>query len=279
MAKIHPTAIVDPGAVLGEDVEIGPYCIVGPHCRIGDGTRLRAHVTVMSHTTLGRECDVFPGAVLGGPPLDLKFQNEESFLEIGERTVLRECVTVHRATGEGNVTRVGDGCFIMPYSHITHNCTVGNEVIMANCVQLGGHVTVDDFAFLGGMGVVHQNCRVGKLAIISGASGTRQDIPPFSMSAGIPAEISGINKVGLKRRGFDLQARSRIWKAYQMLWYSDMNLTQAVAAVRAEYGNDPNIQHLLAFVESSKRGIRRPRRGGQVTISLEDPASHLEPVG
>lgn len=279
MALIHPTAIVDPGAELAENVEVGAYSVIGPHCKVGAGTRLHNHVTLMSHTTLGRECEVFPGAVLGGPPLDLKFKNEESWLVVGDRTTIRECATLHRATGEGNLTRVGSGCFIMPYSHITHNCVVGNEVIMANSVHLGGHVTVGDYAFLGGMNVVHQNCRIGKLAIVSGASATRQDIPPFSMSAGIPAVVSGINKIGLKRRGYDLEARTRIKRAYTLLWYSDMNISQAVEVLRAELAEDPNVQELLEFVTSSQRGIRRPTRGAVPNISVDDAASEPEPVG
>lgn len=259
MTMIHPMAIIDPTAVLGEGVEIGPFCFVGPHCKVGDGTRLHANVTLQAYTTVGKDCQISPGAVLGGFPQDTKFKDVPSFVEIGDRALIRECVTVNRATGEGKVTVVGDDAMLMAYAHVAHNCILGNEVILANSVQLGGHVEIGDQAFIGGMVAVHQFVRIGRLSIIGGASCTRQDVPPFAMTDGRPVELIGINKVGLKRRGYDLAARTNLKNAFKLIWFSGMNQRQGVEAVRRELEMNASIEELLAFVESSQRGIRRPQ--------------------
>lgn len=259
--NIHPTAIIDPTAELAAGVEIGPYAIIGPKCKVGEGTKIASHAVLQEFVTLGKNCQVSQGAVLGGHPQDLKFKGEESYVIVGDNTVIRECVTLNRASGEGKETRVGNGCMLMAYSHLGHNCRIGDEVILANSVNLGGHVEVDDFAFLGGVGAYHQNIRIGKLAIVGGFSGARQDVPPFAMATGCPAAIVGLNKVGLKRRGYDLSARTRIKTAFNLLWFSELNTTQAVAAVRSELGSDPDIEELLKFVETSKRGIPSAIRG------------------
>lgn len=255
---IHPTAIIDPSAELGKGVEVGPYAYIGPHCKVGDGTRIYPNAVLQGYTTLGKNCQVSPGAVLGGFPQDVKFQEWPSYVQIGDNVLIRECVTVNRATGENEATVIGDGCMLMAYSHVAHNCVLGQEVIMANSVQLGGHVEVGDYAFLGGILAVHQFVKIGKLAIMSGGSATRQDIPPFSMTDGRPAVIAGINKVGLKRRGYDLAARTRLKKAFTLLWYSSLNQKQALEAIRNELEMDDGIQELVSFVENSSRGIRRP---------------------
>lgn len=255
---IHPTAIIDPTVELGPGVEVGPHAYIGPHCKVGEGTRIYANAVLQGYTTLGKNCQVSPGAVLGGFPQDVKFKEWPSYVQIGDNVIIRECATVNRATGEGEATVVGDGCMLMAYAHVAHNCTLGKEVILANSVQLGGHVEVGDYAFLGGILAIHQFVKIGRLAIISGGSASRQDIPPFSMSDGRPAVVVGINKVGMKRRGYDLASRTRIKKAFQLLWFSGLNHKQALEAIRNEVEMDDSVQELVSFVENSKRGVRRP---------------------
>lgn len=268
--SIHSSAIIDPSAQIGADVTIGPYSVIGPDCIIGDGTQIASHVVVEQYTTVGKNCRIASGAVLGGLPQDLRFKGERSYVKIGDNTMVRECATINRASGEEQTTVVGNGCMIMAYSHLGHNCQLGNEVILANAVQLGGHVEVGDFAFVGGTGSYHQFVRIGKLAIVSGFSASRQDIPPFSMSAGCPAIISGINKIGLKRRGYDLHARTQLKKAFQLLWFSDLNTSQAIETIRADIQANPHVDELLAFVESSKRGINRPAKARRDASLLND---------
>jgi UDP-N-acetylglucosamine acyltransferase len=278
--SIHPTAIIDPTAEIGAGVEIGPYSVIGPRCRVGEGTKIFSNVTLQGYTRLGKNCQVSPGAVLGGFPQDLKFKGEESWVVVGDNTVIRECVTLNRASGEGQETVIGDGCLLMAYVHIAHNCRVGNEVIIANSVQLGGHVEVGDFAFIGGMCVFHQHVRIGKLAIISGFSAARQDIPPFAMADNRPAIVVGLNKVGLKRRGFDLAARTRLKRAYQTLFFSGVNYKQAIETIREEIQGDPHVDELVAFVQSSERGIYRPNRilRGAIDELSSPSAADLEPL-
>lgn len=257
---IHPTAVIDPTAQIATGVSIGPYSVVGPQTRIGEGTQIGPHVVIEGYTTLGRNCQVSAGAVIGGTPQDLHFGGETSFVEIGDNVIIRECVTINRATGEGEATRVGDGCMLMAYCHLAHNCQLGSNVVMANNVQLAGYVTIGDYSFMGGMCVVHQFVNIGRLAIVGGFSGTRQDIPPFAMAEGRPrATVKGINSVGLKRRDFDREARSRLKKAYFYLFFSKLNIEQAVETIHREIGNeDPNVEELIQFTRNSKRGIYRP---------------------
>lgn len=274
---IHPTAIIDPTAQLGDQVQVGPYAIVGPHCVVGDRTRLDAHAVLKSHVKLGADCQVSSGAVLGGDPQDFKFKGEPSYVCIGQGSIIRECVTVNRSTGEGNETIIGEKSLLMAYSHVAHNCILGDEVILANAVQLGGHVEIGDFAFIGGSCAVHQFVKIGKLSIMGGLSATRQDLPPFAMLDGRPAMVGGLNKVGLKRRGFDLASRTRLKRAFKLLFFSKMNYKQAIEAVHAEIETDPLITELVDFVQNSPKGIYRPSRlrGNRVTVpgnigNLED---------
>ncbi|HEY9686174.1 MAG TPA: acyl-ACP--UDP-N-acetylglucosamine O-acyltransferase [Coleofasciculaceae cyanobacterium] len=278
--SIHPTAIIDPTAEIGAGVEIGPYSVIGPHCQVGEGSKIWSNATLQGYTKLGKNCQVSPGAVLGGFPQDLKFKGEESWVVVGDNTVIRECVTLNRASGEGQETVVGSNCLLMAYAHVAHNCHVGNEVIMANSVQLGGHVEVGDFAFIGGMSVFHQHIRIGKLAIISGFSAARQDIPPFAMADNRPAFIVGLNKVGLKRRGFDLSARTRLKRAFQLLFFSGMNFKQAIETIQDEIQDDLHVDELIAFVQSSERGIYRPNRvlRGAIDELSSPSATSLEPL-
>lgn len=257
--KIHPSAIIDPLAEIGANVEIGPFSYIGPHCRVGEGSKIGNNVTLQEYVTLGQNCQVFSGAVLGGSPQDMKFKGEESYVVVGENSVFREYVTINRASGEFDTTEVGRGCMLMAYSHLGHNCKLGNEVIIANSTHLGGYVEVGDYAFLSALGLYHQFVKVGKLAMVGGGSSTRQDVPPFCLGSGYPMDIIGINKVGLRRRGYDLNARTRINKAYKLLFFSDVNTTQAIEIIASEIGlEDPSIQELIHFVQTSSRGIRKP---------------------
>lgn len=256
---VHPTAVIDPSAQLGESVEIGPYVIIGPHCTVGSGTKLLSHVVLESHTRLGENCQVASGAILGGLPQDYTFGNETSWVDIGNNVTIREYVTVNRATGEDEVTRVGDHSMIMAYSHVAHNCRLGEHVTLANNVQLAGYVDINDKVFISGTFMAHQFVKIGRLSFVCPFGGTRQDIPPFAMTEGRPqATVVGINKVGLKRAGFSLEERNRIKRAYHHLFFSRMNTKNAVAAVREEVTVDANVEELLQFVLNSKRGIHRP---------------------
>jgi UDP-N-acetylglucosamine acyltransferase len=257
---IHPTAIIDPTAQLGEQVQIGPYAIVGPHCVVGDRTRLDAHAVLQEYVKLGADCQVSSGAVLGGHPQDFKFKGEPSYVRIGQGSIIRECVTVNRSTGEGNETVIGEKAMLMAYSHVAHNCILGDEVILANAVQLGGHVEIGDFAFIGGSCAIHQFVKIGKLAIVAGLSATRMDLPPFATLDGRPAVVAGINKVGLKRRGFDLASRTRLKRAFKLLFFANLNYKQAIETIHAEIEPDPAITELVTFVQQSPKGIFRPTR-------------------
>lgn len=255
---IHPTAVIDPNARIGTNVSIGPYAIVGPHCVVGDNCQLGPHAILEQYVTLGEGCKVSPNAVLGGDPQDLSFKNEPTRVIIGNNTTIREGVTIHRAVGEGETTTVGNDCFIMADCHIAHNCHVGNEVILVNAVLMAGHVTVDDFAIISGQNVIHQFVHIGKYVMMGGSSGTRQDIPPFALANGRPAIVCGINKVGLRRRGFSAQERQNIQSAFDTLWFSNKQMTDALTEVSEKYAGDAHVNELLTFIRESKRGIHRP---------------------
>lgn len=257
MSAIHPTAIVDPGAELGEGVQIGPYCTVGPKVRLGAGTRLISHAVIDGVTTLGPGCTVFPFASIGLQTQDLKFAGGEPRVEIGAGTTLREYVTVNAATKDGDVTRVGDNCLIMACAHVAHDCAVGNRVILANCCALAGHVVVEDFVILGGLSAVHQFVRLGRNAYIGGCCKIVQDVPPFFMADGNPATTPTINSVGLKRAGLSEESIRAIKLAHRFLCRSELGTTAAIEAIEREVPMTPEVQHLVAFVRASERGITK----------------------
>jgi UDP-N-acetylglucosamine acyltransferase len=254
---IHPTAVIESGAELGRDVEIGPYCVVGPHVTIGDGARLMSHVVLDGWTTLGAGCRVFPFASIGTQTQDLKYRGARTFVEIGQGTTLREYVTVNSGTVEDEVTRVGSRCLVMAYSHVAHGCTVGDEVIMANGATLAGHIVVEEQAIVGGLSAVHQFVRVGRLCIIGGLSRITQDCPPFTMVAGSPAAVHGLNRVGLERRGFGADVRADLKKAYRIVYRENLTVADAIARIRAELAPNPALDHFVSFIENSERGIIR----------------------
>ena len=265
LRKIHETAVIYPGARLGRDVEVGPYSVIGENVFIGDGTKIGAHVVIEGWTTIGRECMIYHGACLGGPPQDLKFKDEKSFLYIGDNTAIREYAVIHRATGEGEETRVGSHCMIMGATHIAHNCQVGNYVIMSNSAGLAGHVVVEDRAIISGMSGVHQFVKIGRNAMIGGASKVVQDVPPFVIADGRPARVCGLNSVGIARAGINEEARRDLKKAYRLLFRSGMKLSEAIVAMEQELDSSEPVEHLLRFLRNVNRGICRSRRDDEAT--------------
>ncbi len=256
--SIHPTAIVHPRAKIAEGVEIGAYSVVGEHVSVGKDTRIASHVLVEGWTTIGERNQIFPFSCIGTPPQDISYKNEETSLIIGNDNVIRESATVHRATTkEDRVTVIGNSNFLMAYSHVAHDCKLGNHIIMANSAGLGGHITVGDYAILGGIVAVHQFVRIGAYAIIGGQSAVSQDIPPYVSAAGNRAKLYGLNLVGLKRRGFSDEAISSLKKAYRIIFRSGLILEEALARVKAELGDSQEAMHLMEFMKNSKRGITR----------------------
>ncbi len=255
--SIDPTARVSGEAILAEGVEIGPYAIVGKGVKIGAYTRIGPFAVLEGRVDIGPHCVIGPHAVIGAPPQDLSYRGEETSVVIGERTTIREFVTVHRATGEGKVTRIGRECFIMAYCHIAHNCSVGDGVVMANGAMLCGHVTIEDWATLSGLLGVHQFVRLGRLCMIGGMAKVTMDIPPYTLADGHPARLYGLNRVGMKRRGFSPEKREAIKKIYTVLFRSGLPLRKALEELsKMEY--DPRlVEEIVTFFTRSKRGIAR----------------------
>lgn len=254
----HGTAVVEAGATIGDGVTIGPFAVVGEHAAIGDGTRIAAHAVVDGWTTVGRHCRIFPSAVLGSDPQDLKYAGEQSALEIGDHNIVREFVTLNRATGQGGGrTLIGDHNLLMAYVHVAHDCVIGNHTILANAVNLAGHVSIGDYAAVGGMTPVHQFARIGRHAFVGGGSRVSKDIPPFVRASGNPIRIVGLNAVGLQRRGFSEEARGELKRAYRLLYRSGLNVSQALQRMRAELAPIEEVRILIEFVERSARGIER----------------------
>jgi UDP-N-acetylglucosamine acyltransferase len=257
MLDIHATAVVHPHAELGRDVVVGPYTVIGPDVVVGDGTWIGAHAVLEGHTTIGQRNRIYHGAVVGGPPQDLKYRGETTFLRIGDDNTIREYATLNLACVEGEATTVGDGCLLMAYVHVAHNCRIGSGVILANAVNLAGHVEIHDFASIGGVTPVHQFVRIGAYAFIGGGSRVPKDVAPFVKAAGNPLELAGINSVGLERRGFDEERRAVLKRAYRTLFRSGLNVTQAVERLRTEFdAHDEDVRTLVRFVEASERGIQ-----------------------
>lgn len=252
--SVHQTAIVDPGAELDSTVQIGPYAVVEDHVRIGAGTRLASHVVIKSFTHIGQDCFIDVGAVLGGWPQDHKFKGEETYLKIADRNLIREYVTMHRATGEGKATTVGSDNLIMAYAHIGHNCEIGNNTMISNSVGISGHVVVEDHVVLGGMVGIHQYIRIGKMAIVGGYSKVSQDIPPFMLADGRPAKVYGLNRRGLQRHNIGPKAMSALKKAYKLLYRSGLNLGDAIERIATEVEPVEEVVYLLEFLTRVREG-------------------------
>ncbi len=253
--RIHPTALVDPAAVIGQDVDVGPFAIIGPSVFIGDRCRLGARVTLERNVRLAADVHVGDGSILGGPPQDLKFSGEETWVEIGPGTSIREYVTINRGTRATGKTTVGDRCFLMSYVHLGHDCHVGNNVIIANSTNLAGHVTVQDRAQLSGLTGVHQFVTIGTHAFVGGMTRVSQDIPPYVKAVGNPMELYGLNTIGLQRAGFPAEIISALKRAYRLFFNSDFNLSQAAERARTDLPSTPEVERFITFVESSERGV------------------------
>lgn len=251
---IHPTAIIHSGAKLHETVVVEPYAVIGANVTIGAGTRIGSHAVIDGHTTIGENCRFFPGVTVGLEPQDLSYKNEPTGVIVGDRTTLREYVTIHRGTGD-RFTTIGSDCFLMAYSHIAHDCKVGNGVIMANTATFAGHCQIGDNAVIGGLTVFHQHCRVGRMVMISGFSATRLDVPPFCTADGRPMSARSVNLVGMRRQKFSAELRSAIKQSYVILNRTGLNNTQALIKVEETYGQHKEVQEIIEFYRTSKRGV------------------------
>ena len=254
---VHPTAIIHPNARIGTDCHIGPFCVIGEHVVLGDACWLHSHVVIDGHTQLGRENKIFPFASLGLQTQDLKWKGGLTRVEIGDRNTFRESVTVHSATDDGGVTRIGSDNTFLSCAHIAHDCQLANHIVMSSFAGLAGHVTIEDNAILAGYVAVHQFCRVGKLSMIGGCSKIRQDLPPFMLADGSPAEVHTINKVGLERNGVSEEAQTALRSAYKILYREGLTIPNALAKIEAELPPLPEVQHLLNFIRTSERGISK----------------------
>lgn len=251
--KIHPTAIIHDGAQLGADVTVGPYAIIESETTIGAGTEIRAHACVKRFTTLGRDNVIYEGAIIGGEPQDLSFTGCESRVRIGDRCAIREGVTIHRGTQPGSATVIGSDCYLMAYAHVAHNCQLGDRVILANNVALAGHLEISDRVFISGGVVVHQFCRLGRLAMIGGNAKIVQDCLPFVTTDGVPGRACGLNVVGLRRAGFTASDLRALKEAYRLLLRAGLPLDEALQQLGQMH--DANVNELIEFVRGSKRGF------------------------
>ena len=252
---VHYTAIVDPNAKIGDNVTIGPYSIIEAGVFIGDRTTVGNNVTISSGTHIGKDCKIFHSASIGAIPQDLKYNNEETFLYIGDRTVIREFVSINKGTSALGKTEIGSDCLLMASVHVAHDCVVGNNVIMSNLTTLGGHVNIDDWVILSGGVLVHQFCNISKHAFIGAGALVTQDVPPFILAAGSPVEYSGINSVGLKRRGFSINERKELKSIYKMYFRSKNNRKENLSKIKKELASLKHTNLIVEFIENSERGI------------------------
>jgi len=252
---IHRTALIDPTADLGGDVSVGPYCVVGPRVTIGDRCALAAHAVIERNTRVAEGVKIGYGTIIGNDPQDLKYKGEETWVEIGSGTIIREYCTINRGSTATGKTTVGSRCFLMTYVHIAHDCVIGNDVIIANSVQMAGHVTVDDRAIISGIVPIHQFVRIGTYAFVGGGSRVNQDVPPYTKAAGNPVHLYGLNSVGLQRAGFPPELKLALKRAYRLVFNSDLTVSQGVARARVELPQVPEVESFLRFIEASQRGV------------------------
>lgn len=254
---IHASAIIHPKARIGSGCEVGPFCTIGEHVTLGDGCTLLSHVVIDGHTTLGRENQVFPFASLGLKTQDLKWKGGVTRLQIGDRNVIREGVNIHSATDDGNATVIGNDNVFLTYVHIAHDCQLGNHIIMSSYAALAGHVVVEDHAILGGFTAVHQFCRIGKFSMTGGCSRIPQDVAPFMIVEGNPAETRIINKIGLERNGFSDEAQTALRSAFKIFFREELSIPNALGKIEKEVPPLPEVQHLVQFIRASARGVTK----------------------
>ena len=253
---VHSTAVIHPKAQIGAGCEIGPYCVIGEHVELGPGCRLHSHVVIDGHTRLGQGNEIFPFASIGLRTQDLKWKGGLTRTEIGDHNTIRECVTIHSATGEGEATVIGSHNNILASSHIGHNVRMGDRVIVS-MAALAGHVLVEDYALVGGLSGVHQFCRIGRMAIVGGYSAIRQDVAPFMLVEGNPPETRTVNKVGLERNGVSVEAQAALRQAHRILFREGLTTSNALARIESELPPLPEIQHLVQFIRTSERGVTK----------------------
>jgi UDP-N-acetylglucosamine acyltransferase len=255
---IHETAIVDSRAEIDSDVSIGAYSIVGGHVSIGAGTVIGPHVTIDPYVNVGQNCQIYQYASIGAEPQALKFEGEKTYVKIGKGTIIREFATINRGTGfGGGVTEVGEGNFLMAYTHVAHDCRTGKGVVLANNATLAGHIIIDDYVTIGGLVAIHQFVRIGKNAYVGGKAAVVKDIPPYVIASGDRARLHGLNKVGLKRHGFSQETVSLLKKAYRIFFRIGLTLNEAIERVKAEVEQVPEVVELIEFIKNSERGITR----------------------
>lgn len=256
--SIHPTALVHKNARIAEGVEIGPYSVIGEHVSIGKDTKIASHVLIEGWTAIGERNRIFSFSSVGTSPQDIGYKNEESYVIIGNDNVIRECATVHRATTKADrKTEIGNGNYLMAYSHVAHDCKLGNNIIMANSAGLAGHIVIEDYAILGGIVGVHQHVRIGAYAMIGGQSAIVQDIPPYVSAAGNRAQLYGLNTIGLKRRGFSDETINSLKKAYKVIFRSGLTMEEALNKAAEEFSDSREVSYFVNFMRSSKRGVTR----------------------
>lgn len=264
-SSIHPTAVLHPSAEISENVEVGAYSVIGQGVKIGPGTIIHPHVILESHTVIGTRNEIFPGVVIGASPQDLKWKGEFSRVIVGDRNLIREYVTLHRGSGGGN-TVVGDDNYLMAYVHAGHNVKIGSGCIIANSVQLAGYSEIEDKVVIGGMAGIHQFVRIGTLAMVGGYSKNVKDIPPYVKADGMPSRVYGLNVVGLKRNGVSPERRELLKKAYNLVYRSKLNLSQAVAEIENALPRTPEIEHFVWFLRNASRQGILSREDGKIAV-------------
>jgi UDP-N-acetylglucosamine acyltransferase len=253
----HPQSVISPKAQLHESVEVGPFTIIHDNVIIGEGTKIHSNVALYPGTIIGNNCEVYPGAVIGVIPQDLKFEGENTTVEIGNNTIIRECVTIHRATKDKWKTSIGNNCLLMTYVHVAHDCQIGNNVILASYTGLSGHVTIDDFAILEGKVAAQQFAHIGRHAFVGGASLVRKNIPPFIKAAREPLTFAGVNSVGLRRRGFSDEEIKSIEDIYRIIYIQNSNVSKALEIVKETIDPSEIRDEIIHFIESSDKGVIR----------------------
>lgn len=253
--RIHPTAIVSKKAKLADDIEVGPYAIIGDNVKIGANTKIGAYCLIEGNTSIGKSCQIFSGAIIGSRPQDLKFKNEVTYLEIGDNNIIREYCTFNVGTGENGKTIVGNSNLFMAYSHVAHDCRVGNSCVIANNGTLAGHVIIEDKAVVGGLVAIHQFVHIGALSIIGGCSKVVQDIPPFSTCDGHPAKVFGLNLIGLRRNNISKESIKKLNHAFKLLFNSGFTVKHSLERVENEIKGCEEVSYLVKFAKNSERGL------------------------